>query len=149
MQLMANYRCVMVLSTYKNLIIDNSLSLYTPSEEMPAAGRTNRSYCFTEIDRKHRQVVAFTNSGPAVGNALEAVDFKTEERHLQEIENCCRGSPDIRAGIQHIAGSPSESSHGGLLLAGETILARSSSRQKLLDLFRAGMCQCGNICEPF
>ena len=42
----------------------------------PAAGRTNRSYCFTEIDRKNRQLVAFTNSGLTVGDALEAVHLK-------------------------------------------------------------------------
>ena len=58
-----------------------------------------------------------------------------EETHIQEMYNCCRGSPDRRANIQHLAGPPSESNPGGFLLAEEDILARSSSRQKLAEFF--------------
>ena len=107
---------------------------------LPAAGRTNQSYCYTDIDRKYRQLVAFTNSGLTVGEWRCPRSCELEETHLQEIENCCRGSPDRRACIQHLAGPPPESKPGGLLLAGEENLG------KVLISAEAGrFCPCWNV----
>ena len=91
---------------------------------VPAAGRTNRSQCFTEIDRKYRQVVAFTNSGLTVGDALEAVNLKKRTFRRWRIVAEARLIDERRAGIQHHAGPPSESNPGGLLLAGEDNLGK-------------------------
>ena len=105
----------------------------------PAAGRTNWSYCFTEIDRKE----AFTNSGLAVGHAFEAVNLKRRTFRSWKIVAEAR-LVDEQAFNTFLTRFQNSTLEDCCLQGGKTILERSSSRQKLIDFF-----PCWNICEMF
>ena len=110
-----------------------------PPRPLPQnSGRSNRSYCFQEIDEKYRQVVSLVNGGATLTDAMEVVGLKrrTFRRWRLVAEARLLDEP----GFLNLVNRISRATLQDCETQSKTILQRASSHNRMEELFRAGVC---------
>ena len=115
-----------------------------PPQQQPAPTqpllptRRNRTYNFSDIDAKYRQVVSLVNGGATSDDALEVAGIK--RRTFRRWRAVAEARLLDEAGFLSLVNRISNATLQDCESQSKTILQRAVSRQKLEDLFRAGAC---------